>query len=501
MNKLVNLLFFLAGIIFIISLASCNDSQQSANEENLHQGFELSQKYCGSCHLLPEPDLLNKATWAEHVLPKMGTLIGFRRFASDYIAVSDTANGLTLEQWRNIVRYYVSNAPEELLDSESSTRKIKMQLPNFEIEMPGTGIKNPATTTVLIDAKNRNLLFADGSTEYCYTLSGKSLQDSVKIGIGVSNLYKQDTSLMALSMGVLYPSDAKSGNLVMLTDSSRNMIRLMESLQRPVHASYADLNGNSLQDIVVCEFGNTVGQLAWLEQIAPLKFTKHVLRAFPGAVRTEIFDFNKDGLPDIMALMAQGDEGIFIYYNNGNGNFKEVRVLRFLPTYGSNYFELTDFNGDGFPDILASNGDNGDYPPILKSYHGIRIYLNNGKNKFSEKLFLPVHGVCKVIARDFDADGDTDLASISYFPDYHKTPEESFIYWRNEGNLEFRPFSFAESTAGRWLTMDANDLDGDGDVDIVLGNAKFTLGAIPPAYMKKWNAYSPSVLILRNQLH
>ena len=500
MNKRINLLFFLSGLIFITALSSCNDSQQSTNERNLQQGFELSQKYCSSCHLLPEPDLLNKATWAEHVLPKMGILIGFRRFASDYIAVSDTADGLTLEQWRNIVRYYVSNAPEEPLDSDASTGKINMPLRNFAIEMLGTGIKNPATTAVLIDSENKNILFADGSTEYSYTLSGRSLQDSVKIGVGVSNLFKHNDYFMALSMGVLYPSDARSGKLVMITGPHRRAITLMDSLRRPVHASYADLNGDGLRDIVICEFGNTVGQLAWLEQTAPLKFTKHVLRALPGAVRTEIFDFNKDGLPDVMALMAQGDEGIFIYYNNGNGNFKEVRILRFLPTYGSNYFELTDFNGDGFPDILASNGDNGDYPPILKSYHGIRIYLNDGKNKFSEKLFLPVHGVGKVIARDFDADGDIDLASISYFPDYRKTPEESFIYWRNEGNLEFRSLSFAESAAGRWLTMDANDLDGDGDVDIVLGNAKFTLGAVPPIYMKKWNAYSPSVLILRNQL-
>ena len=166
-------------------------------------------------------------------------------------------------------------------------------------------------------------------------------------------------------------------------------------------------------------------------------FTKHILRALPGAVKTEVYDFNNDGKPDIMALMAQGDEGMFIFYNEGKGNFREERILTLSSSYGSNYFELADFNGDGFLDILASNGDNGDYPPILKAYHGIRIYLNNGKNKFSEKLFLPVHGVGKVIARDFDADGDLDLASISYFPDYKKTPEESFIYWSNNGDLEF----------------------------------------------------------------
>jgi FG-GAP-like repeat len=498
--KLIHLLFFVSGIIFIWLFFGCNDSQQSVNEKNIQQGFKLSKKYCGSCHLFTGPDLLNKVTWAEHVLPKMGNLIGFRRFASDYIAVSDSTNDLTLEEWRNIVRYYVSNAPEDLPAAKLSARNIEMQLSDFRVEMPHTGIKNPATTAMLVDAKDKNILFADGLSEYCYTLSGGSLQDSVKIGIGVSNLRNEDAGLLALSMGVLYPSDARLGKLAMVPRNSRKAITLMDSLRRPVHANYVDLNGDSLEDVVICEFGNTVGQLAWFRQKGHQKFSKHILRALPGAVRTEIFDFNRDGLPDIMALMAQGDEGIFIYYNTGGGSFKEERVLQFLPTYGSNYFELTDFNGDGFADIVASNGDNGDYPPILKPYHGIRIYLNNGRNQFSEKLFLPLHGVGKVIARDFDVDGDLDLASISYFPDYDKTPGESFIYWRNAGNLEFSPLSFAESTAGRWLTMDANDLDGDGDVDIVLGNASFSLGNIPAAYMKKWNAYSPSVLILRNQL-
>ena len=500
MKKRMNVLFFFSGIILLAVLSCCNDSQESSNEMKSQQGHELSQQYCGSCHLLPEPALLNKATWAEHVLPKMGTLLGFRRFASDYVAVSDSANALSLEQWRNIVRYYVSQAPEEPLERENTSPQIRFGLPLFAVEIPGTQIGNPATTMVSIDAERKEVFFADGATGYCYTLAGKAIEDSFRIGIGGSNLYRNDSAFMALSMGVLYPSDSKSGSLVMVSNTSWKTTTLMENLQRPVHANYVDLNGDSLQDIVICEFGNTVGQLSWFEQTVPGKFTKHVLRALPGSVKTEIFDFNKDGLQDIMALMAQGDEGIFIYYNTGRGSFREERVLRFLPTYGSNYFELVDFNRDGFQDILASNGDNGDYPPILKHYHGIRIYLNNGRNEFSEKLFLPVHGVGKVIARDFDSDGDLDLASISYFPDYKKTPEESFIYWKNAGDLEFTPFSFAESTAGRWLTMDANDLDGDGDIDIALGNAKFTLGAIPPGYMKKWNTYSPSVLILRNQL-
>ncbi|HEY1021786.1 MAG TPA: VCBS repeat-containing protein, partial [Flavisolibacter sp.] len=104
----------------------------------------------------------------------------------------------------------------------------------------------------------------------------------------------------------------------------------------------------------------------------------------------------------------------------------------------------------------------------------------------------------KAVARDFDGDGDLDIASISYFPDYDSRPSESFLYWENKGGLSFKPFTVKEATTGRWLTMDAGDVDSDGDTDIVLGNAKFTLGYIPGWLMKQWNANSPSVLVIKN---
>lgn len=304
---------------------------------------------------------------------------------------------------------------------------------------------------------------------------------------------------MALSMGVLHPSDERKGKLTVIDPEPRFSFTLLDSLQRPVHASYADLNQDGKEDIVICEFGNYTGMLSWFENNGTT-YTKHVLRPLPGAVRTQVLDFNHDGRPDIIALMAQGDEGMFIYYNQGNGNFREERILQLPPSYGSNYFELADFNGDGHPDIITTNGDNGDYPPILKAYHGIRIYLNDGHNHFTEKLFLPVNGAGKVIARDFDGDGDLDLASIAYFPDFDHSPEEGFIYWENKGGLSFEPSSFKEVSAGRWLTMDAGDIDGDGDPDIILGNAFFPLGYIPEYLKKRWARYSPSVLVLKNKL-
>jgi acetylornithine/succinyldiaminopimelate/putrescine aminotransferase len=51
------------------------------------------------------------------------------------------------------------------------------------------------------------------------------------------------------------------------------------------------------------------------------------------------------------------------------------------------------------------------------------------------------------------------------------------------------------------MTMDANDIDGDGDVDIMLGNAFFTLGDVPPALIEKWKKRSLSVIVLENRLN
>jgi hypothetical protein len=302
-----------------------------------------------------------------------------------------------------------------------------------------------------------------------------------------------------LVMGVLHPSDEKAGRMVTVPASTAQQVVLLDSLQRPVYVDYGHLNRDTLEDILVCEFGNTTGQLGWFEGKGNNQYQKHVLRPLPGAVRTQFLDAAKDGTTDdIIALMAQGDEGFFIYHNQGNGTFNEQRVLQFSPSFGSNYFELADFNNDGNVDILATNGDNGDYPPILKAYHGVRIYLNDGNGNFTEKVFLPMNGASKAMAADFDNDGDLDIASISYFPDYDHTPHESFIYWENKGGFSFQPYSFAEAAAGRWLTMDVGDLDNDGDADIVLGNARFTLGYIPEALMKRWNKAAPSVVVLKN---
>ena len=170
--------------------------------------------------------------------------------------------------------------------------------------------------------------------------------------------------------------------------------------------------------------------------------------------------------------------------------------MRFPPINGSSYFELADFNKDGFEDIVYTCGDNADYSLVLKAFHGVYVYLNDGNNNFTQKYFYPLNGCYKAIARDFDKDGDLDLATISYFADFEHQPEEGFVYLENKGNYNFTPTSSSLMQKGRWLTMDAGDYNQDGYLDLILGNF-----SVAPSFIKSkidWKK-GPPFMVLKNR--
>ena len=48
----------------------------SCNKES--EGEVLAKTYCGSCHLFPEPTLLDKSTWEKNILPVMAKQLGLQ---------------------------------------------------------------------------------------------------------------------------------------------------------------------------------------------------------------------------------------------------------------------------------------------------------------------------------------------------------------------------------------------------------------------------------------
>jgi hypothetical protein len=158
---------------------------------------------------------------------------------------------------------------------------------------------------------------------------------------------------------------------------------------------------------------------------------------------------------------------------------------------------LADFNKDGHPDILLTNGDNWDLSPIKKYYHGIRILMNDGQNNFKQTWFYPCYGAEKAIARDFDLDGDLDIAAIAFSDDLPKT-EQGFIYLKNDGKMNFTAFSTPDAANGKWITLEAADLDHDGDEDIIIGSFVYSVGEMSKIVGKGVDKF-PSFVVLWNK--
>jgi len=476
----------------------------------LTAGEKLARQVCSSCHLFPEPQLLDKKTWREQVLPRMEALLGVS--PPDY---SSSPEGELLRQlhiypdnvavgkadWENIVGYFLHTAPEQALP-QSPRPEIKVGLKQFTMSAARFRNTPPATTLVAVSSRPNRIYLGDDFAQTIVMLNSEGQAfDTLRVGNAPVSLVESEGGIYVTAIGSVPPSEVPRGELLFFKRQGQKFDPrkvLLKDLPRPVQTDFGDWNRDGKMDLAICMFGNHRGRFSWFENAGNDIFTEHALLELPGAVHCVAHDFNGDGVPDLGVLMAQRTEAFYIFTNDCKGEFGSELVFQKPPPFGHNYFELADFDGDGRQDLLVANGDNGEYSSSLKNYHGVRIYLNRGGTRFTEAYFFPLNGATKAIARDFDDDGDLDIAAISYYPDYEKSPRESFVFLENQGNLKFSPSTFPQCVSGRWIVMDAGDVDGDGDLDIVLGSYVRGPTEVPEFLIKSWEKQGPSLLILKN---
>ena len=404
--------------------------------------------------------------------------------------------------WFAIWDYYRATAPSQL-PAAARTTLVPTGLKRFKARKlsPHSGV--PMTCLVQIDPARHQIRVGDafGGSFFLLNPSGE-VQQRLRLGSPVVSVFDSGhDSLLLTLIGRLFPSDSLEGSVVVWDrQNGAAPDPVLQNLRRPTDSVLVDLNGDGLKDIVNCSFGHRLGRFSWFEGKPDNRFEEHVLLDRPGAIRCEVADLTGDGLPDIVVLTAQAREGIYLFVNEGKGRFRLSPLLEMPPSWGLASFSLADFNRDGHPDLVVANGDHGDFPLPLKPYHGVRIYLNDGRNQFHEVFHFPLAGAYKAVARDFDGDGDLDLAAIAFYPDYTREQPESFVYLENQGEWRFTASTCAEQNLGRWMVMDAGDLDGDGDEDIVLGS--FVRGPttvpVPAALRDRWRTDGAPLLLLEN---
>jgi hypothetical protein len=483
-------------LIFAIIFSRCESSEEKQER--------ITKNKCSSCHLFPEPALLDKKTWQNGVLPEMRFRMGLDMAKLWEIPKDEMPEVLktlpsmpmaTEEEWNAIVQYYTSNSPDSLITEQ---QVISDTLNNFSVsEFHFARKYSPLITLIDFDPESKKTFVASRNSKLYQLGQNLVLEDSIQLTSPASQiLLDKNRDPIVVTLGKMDPNDLANGKVSKLNWKNKKLSTLIDSIKRPVFSVEADLNNDQQNDLIVAAFGNFSGSLSVYENQNSI-YTAHRIHPFPGTRNFIIKDIDKNGFLDIITLITQGDEQINIYYNKGNFLFEQKILLRFPPVYGSSYFDMEDINNDGYDDIIYSNGDNADYSSILKPYHGVRIFINDGKNNYTQSWFYPMNGATQVLAQDFDNDGDIDLAAISFFSNFKNPDFNNFIYWENTDS-GFHPSITPLSRNGRWLVMEHGDIDSDGDQDILLGALNFKTEAHPDV-LNNWEKEKTAILILENK--
>jgi FG-GAP-like repeat/IPT/TIG domain len=237
----------------------------------------------------------------------------------------------------------------------------------------------------------------------------------------------------------------------------------------PLQVSIGDLDGDGKPDIAVAN--GTAGFIVYKNSstASAISFTNY--QYFPilngSALSVCVSDIDGDGKPDILAT-NDNTNLVAVFRNTSTiGTITLVQADSYDVGRKTSYVTTADMDGDGKKDIVLGSGYVF-FTPVPAQDTAIILGKNlssPGNISFGPPVVFPIGYPATISVADLDGDNKPDLVTPNN--------NNSFTIFRNtssNGSLSLAPFSYTISGTARNENTAAGDVDSDGKPDIIIAD-------------------------------